>query len=103
MENILIKKLLQVIASRNSLDILLDSQVTYVQIATLLVECEKKGFITNTNEGYIITDLGNDILNKKQDFEVIETLDEFRIEKKIGIEQIYIPEYIEGVIKELKN
>lgn len=102
MENILKKKLLQVIASRNSLDILLDSQITYVQIATLLVECENVGFIENTSDGYMLTNIGIEFLNKKQDFEEIETLDEFRIEK-IGIEQIYIPKYIEGVIKELKN
>ena len=41
-------------------------------------------------------------MQEKEPFKKIEPLDELRIDK-INIDQIYIPEYIEGVIKELKN
>lgn len=96
------KQLLKMIESKKDFSSLISNQITYTQIAIYLVNFEKEGLILSNENGYFLTSLGKEKLQEKEPFQKIEPLDEFRI-GKINIDQIYIPEYIEGVIKELKN
>lgn len=97
------RELLNLISTKSSLDTLLDSQVTYNQIAVALVECLKENLIINTEEGYVLTDKGKQELLEKKSFKEILPLEEFKTNKTYSLDQIYIPDYIKGVIKELKN
>lgn len=102
MRDTLQKQLLKMINSKKDFSSLISNQITYSQIASYLVNFEKEGLIHANENGYFLTSLGKEKMQEKASFQKIEPLDEFRIEK-INIDQIYIPDYIEGVIKELKN
>ena len=97
------RELLNLISTKSSLDTLLDSQITYNQIAIALVGCLNENLIKNSEDGYILTDIGKQVLLEKKPFEVIKPLEEFKTNKTYSLDQIYIPDYIKGVIKELKN
>lgn len=97
------KELLRIIDEKDSFDSLLNNQITYSQIALLLLEYENEGIIKNYTEGYTLTDGGLAILNEKKTFERIEPLEKHRIKTRVELDQVFIPNYIEGVIKELKN
>ena len=95
-------QLLKMIESKKDFSSLISNQITYSQIAIYLINFEKDGLIQSSEDGYSLTPLGKEKMQEKEPFKKIEPLDELRIDK-INIDQIYIPEYIEGVIKELKN
>ena len=97
------QELLRIINEKDSFDTLLNNQVTYSQIALLLLEYELEGIIKNFPEGYRLTEKGFMILNEKKSFEKIQPLEKYRIKTCVELDQVYIPNYIEGVIKELKN
>lgn len=96
------KQLLKMIENKRDFSCLISNQITYSQIAIYLVNFEKEGLIQSSEDGYFLTSLGKEKMQEKEPFKKIEPLDEYRIDR-VNIDQIYIPDYIEGVIKELKN
>lgn len=97
------KELLRIIDSGESFETLIQEQISYTQIALALLEYEQKGFIKNYKTGYKLTKIGQSELEKSNAFEEILPLEEYKLENKIGLDKIYIPDYIEEVIEELKN
>ena len=97
------RDLLIVISKRGSLESLISKQISYTNIAKSLIYCELQGYINNTENGYELTEKGMVILNEKKSFEKIQPLEKYRIKTCVELDKVYIPNYIEGVIKELKN
>ena len=99
----LMKELLRIIDNGETFETLIQEQISYTQIALTLLEYEQMGFIKNYKSGYKLTKNGKSELEKSKIFEKILPQDKYKTENKIGLDQVYIPNYIEGVIEELKN
>lgn len=97
------KELLRIIDNGETFESLIQEQITYTQIALTLLEYEQNGLIKNYKNGYKLTKNGKVELEKGKTFEKILPKDKYKSENKIGLDKVYIPNYIEGVIEELKN
>jgi len=102
--NIILKKeLLRIINERDDFDSILSKHITYPQISEELINLANERFIENTPDGFKLTEKGSGFMNSKTDFEKFEELKEYKTEIKIRVDEFYLPKYIKGVIKELKN
>lgn len=99
------KKLLKIIDNKASYDELTSKQISYSTIGMMLIDFLNEGLITNSDNGYIVTEKGYSFLKPKgkKSFEIIEPLEEFKIYPTMSIDDIYYTDYIEEVVKELKN
>ncbi|MBR6124460.1 hypothetical protein IKQ19_12840 [Candidatus Saccharibacteria bacterium] len=99
MNTFLKKKLLSAIKNGSSLNELVKRQIPYTEIVDQLIVFCNEGLIGRGDKGFFITAAGELFLTEKDAFEKIKTLDEYRLEKKLSLDDIYIPNYI----KELRE
>jgi hypothetical protein len=90
-----LKQLLSIISKRKSLDVLVKKGYSYSQIGQILLEAVTDNYLVYNDTKYILTEKGAKILKKEKPFEIIKTLDEYRI-KKISIDEVFIPKYTKG-------
>lgn len=94
MKKSLQKKLLSIINENKSLQDLIKKQVSYGDIVDELINLVKQGYIEKKDEGFVLTNQGFNFLTEKNDFEIIQPLEKYRLEKKLSLDDIYVPNYI---------
>lgn len=94
MNNYLQKKLLWAIKTDSSLKELVKRQIPYSDIVDQLMLFCTDGLIDRKDKGFCITEKGEKFLSQNEKFEKIRTLDEYRLEKKLSLDDVYIPNYI---------
>ena len=94
MNNYLKKKLLLAIKTDLSLEELVKRQIPYSDIIDQLMLFCSEGLIDRKDMGFCITEKGEKFLSQDDKFEKIRVLDEYRLEKKLSLDDIYIPNYI---------
>ena len=89
------KRILQCIQKRESLEKVLNTGYSYVQLIKELLSLQEDNLIIYDDDKYVLTSDGEAFVNRPL-FCAIEPIEKYKC-PKISLDEIYIPNYIEEI------